>query len=237
MLKPGSWTPKVLPAASFRQRVWKLASLSAHGLLFAVLMAPGGAAQLDLRQNRRQLHVVLIAPPKGTQEAAPPSRKEPPSEGRRMGLAIALDQMTMQICEDPTYELIKVLRRSGGYIGVAEGGSEEAPVLYVDKIIRVSDLFVMGDSRTHRLDDYFAVRLIDVHQWTNAARVRNGIEVGPRTAVFALFSQTFATQLVSAIRESAESKGMSKVKSVTIRFDDRKPSGIVIEEISSDPMK
>jgi len=225
-----SWAPTQLPAASFRQRLWKLASLAGHGLLCLALASSGGGAGPDLRKSKPGVDVVRIAPPKGHDTRSSTGLPKG-NRSRPAGIAIDLDQLTLSICEDPAYELIKVLRRSGGYIGVAETGGEKTPVLYVDRIFRVSNLHAMDSSQTHRVDDYFAVRLIDSQQWTDAIGLRNQIKIGPATAVFALFPETFAAQLIAAIRESASTRGLKAVKSVTVRFDSRVPQGIVIDEI------
>jgi hypothetical protein len=205
----------------------------AHGLLFAALMAPGGTMQREPSAPRSQPHVVLIAPPKGVPDTAPPPRRPEGTYGPRpIGISIDLDQLLLSICDDPSYDLIEVLRQSDGYLGIADVDNPTGPVRYVDRVFRVSDGGAEHEFAVSLgLDDYFAVRLISPQHWMRAIDHRHQIEIGATAVVFALFPESFAEQLISSIRESAMKKGLSAVKSVTIRFDRRAAQGVVIDEI------
>ena len=234
MSKNLSWSPTLLDGPPLSQRRWKLASISAHALLSMSLIAAGRAAGPDLRHPSPIVDVVLIAPPRGQDTGEPfPSRWPTSQRPHAVGISVDLDQMTLSIYEDPSYELIKVLRRSGGYVGIAEAGDDQAPIPYVDRIFSSSDLRETEPSQTRRIDDYFAVRLVHPEVWASAIGLTRAVDIGAGTAaVFALFPQSFATELQAAVRECATTKHLTAVKSVTIRFDVREVRGIVIEDIS-----
>ena len=212
-------------------------SASLHlAVAWLLLSATGGgpaATQVQAHDHQpRVLRIVPVHAKKVGNNLAP--RFPNPGDGHpkeTRGIDQELKGLQVAILDDPSFEMLRVLRRHPeGLIAFRSKGQAGAacPVFRASDYRSIRSICVSPD-------DYFAVELMDSRGWPEIARLMadNGLSPSQYDAL-ALFPREFKKTVHALLirAEAARGIGKGRVKLATLRFAADTPAGVIVESLT-----
>ena len=153
-----------------------------------------------------------------------------PDDVKVKGIKIDRNGLKLGIGDDPSFEMMKVLRRVHGLVAFAPPDEPR----YANYLFDASGARPVGEVST-AIDDYFPLLLPDRSQWPDLVRLAEIHNIDRSEIAYALFPVQFWDVVAESLRAEAHRQELSgAIVEATIRFDATVASGVRVEKLASD---